>query len=78
VESSGGRLFGEVVWTYFLPVIVAGHGMARTMTILAVMPTTVSVVVFAPETYRRSVETLEAAAIGFTKAATAANIPQAR
>jgi hypothetical protein len=47
------------------PIIVANYGIAVTMTILAVMATAACLVVvtFAPETYRRSVETLEADAI---------------
>lgn len=65
VESIGGRLFGGVIWTMLFPVIVADFGIAATMTILAVMATAACLIVvkFAPETYRRSVETLEADAI---------------
>jgi putative MFS transporter len=65
VEAIGGRLFGGVIWTMLFPIIVAASGIATTMTILAAMAMTACliVVVFAPETYRRSVENLEAAAI---------------
>ena len=65
VEAIGGRLFGGVIWTMLFPVIVGAYGIATTMTILAVMAIAAClvVVIFAPETYRRSVEDLEAAAI---------------
>jgi putative MFS transporter len=65
VESIGGRLVGGVVWTMLFPVIVAGYGLAATMMILAIMAIIACLIVtlFAPETYRRSVETLEAAAV---------------
>jgi putative MFS transporter len=65
VESIGGRLFGGVIWTFLFPIIVAAYGIATTMTILAVMATVACLVVvtFAPETYRRSVESLEAAVL---------------
>lgn len=68
VEAIGGRLFGGVIWTMLFPVIVAAYGIATTMTILAVMAMAACliVVIFAPETYRRSVESLEAAAISPT------------
>lgn len=80
VESIGGRLFGGVVWTFLFPIIVAGYGIAATMTILAVMAICASMIVvfFAPETYRRSVESLEAAAMGTTTDVTTAKIAQAR
>ena len=80
VESIGGRLFGGVIWTFLFPIIVARYGMATTMTILAVMAVTTSliVVVLAPETYRRSVETLEAAVIGRTGATAAVHPAQVR
>ena len=80
VESIGGRLFGGVLWTFLFPIIVSGYGMATTMTILAAMAIAASlfVVLFAPETYRRSVETLEAAAMGKTEAAINSKIAQAR
>jgi len=80
VELIGGRLFGGVVWTFLSPIVVAGYGGATTMTILAVMAVAASliVVIFAPETYRRSVETLETAAIGSTETATSSHIAQGR
>lgn len=66
VEAIGGRLIGGVIWTMLFPIIVASHGMSSTMTILAVMAITACLIVtlFAPETYRRSVEDLEATASG--------------
>jgi MFS transporter, putative metabolite:H+ symporter len=66
VEAIGGRLIGGVIWTMLFPIIVASHGMASTMTILAVMAFTACLIVtlFAPETYRRSLEDLEATASG--------------
>jgi putative MFS transporter len=70
VESIGGRLFGGVIWTMLFPIIVAAYGIAATTACLIV-------VAFAPETYRRSVETLEAAAIGPAAAATVPNPAQA-
>jgi len=65
VEAIGGRLIGGVIWTMMFPIIVAAHGMASTMALLAVMAIVASLIVtlFAPETYRRSVEDLEATAI---------------
>jgi putative MFS transporter len=79
VESIGGRLIGGVVWTFLFPIIVAGYGIATTMTILAVVAISASLIVvfFAPETYRRSVETLEAAAIGTKEAMPTSKIAQA-
>jgi putative MFS transporter len=66
VEAIGGRLAGGVIWTMLFPIVVAGYGIATTMTVLAVgtVVACLIVVVFAPETYRRSVEDLEAEAIG--------------
>lgn len=79
VESIGGRLFGGVIWTMLFPIIVGAYGIATTMTILAVMATAACLIVvtFAPETYRRSVENLEAAAIAPAEAAAAVNPAQA-
>ena len=79
VEAIGGRLVGGVIWTTLFPIIVAAWGIAATMTILAVMAVLACgiVVVFAPETYRRSVEDLEAAAVatgGADLAATPARV----
>jgi putative MFS transporter len=78
VESIGGRLFGGVIWTFFFPIIVARYGMGATMTVLAGMAIIASliVVIFAPETYRRSVENLEAAAIALTETTAAGNPAQ--
>jgi putative MFS transporter len=61
VEAIGGRLVGGVIWTMAFPIIVAAWGIAATMSILSVMAilACLIVVVFAPETYRRSVEALE-------------------
>ena len=66
VEAIGGRLIGGVMWTLLFPIIVAGWGIAATMTLLALASITmmVVVVVFAPETRGRSVEALEAEAAG--------------
>jgi MFS transporter, putative metabolite:H+ symporter len=79
VEPIGGRLFGGVILTFFFPIIVSGYGMGATMTVLADMAviTSLMVVVFAPETYRRSVEDLEAAAITLTETTAAENPAQA-
>ena len=65
VEAIGGRLIGGVIWTLLFPIVVAGAGIATTMTILAGVSILmcVIVVVFAPETRGRSVEALEAAAV---------------
>jgi MFS transporter, putative metabolite:H+ symporter len=62
VEAIGGRLIGGVIWTMLFPVIVAGWGIGVTMTALAIgaVTTCLIVVVFAPETRGRSVESLEA------------------
>lgn len=61
VEAIGGRLLGGVIWTSIFPLLVAGFGIATTMTVVAGMALIALVVVicFAPETYRRSVEELE-------------------
>jgi uncharacterized membrane protein len=72
VESIGGRLFGVVIWTFFFPMIVAGYGMGATMAVMAVIASLI-VVILAPGTYRRSVETLEAAAIAPTETTAAGN-----
>jgi putative MFS transporter len=66
VEAIGGRLIGGVVWTMLFPVIVAGYGIATTMTILAIVAVLACLIVvtFAPETRGRSVEELEAATVG--------------
>jgi putative MFS transporter len=66
VEAIGGRLIGGVLWTLLFPIIVAGWGIAATMTLLALASITMLVVVmvFAPETRGRSVEALEAEAAG--------------
>jgi MFS transporter, putative metabolite:H+ symporter len=62
VESIGGRLLGGVIWTSLFPVLVATCGIGTTMTIVAGMALVALVIVtcFAPETYRQSVEELEA------------------
>ncbi len=75
VESIGGRLIGGVIWTMLFPIIVAAYGIAATMTILAVMAVAAClvVVIFAPETYRRSVESLEAETSAPAASPTAAN-----
>ncbi|HVC59194.1 MAG TPA: MFS transporter [Acetobacteraceae bacterium] len=69
VEAIGGRLIGGVVWTLLFPIIVAAYGIAATMTILAVVAVLACLIVvaFAPETYRRSVETLEATTVGMAE-----------
>jgi uncharacterized membrane protein len=79
VEAVGGRLFGGVIWTFCFPIIVSFYGIGATMTILAGMAVIACliVVVFAPETYRRSVETLEAAAIMSTETSAAGKPAQA-
>lgn len=66
VEGIGGRLIGGVIWTMMFPILVAGYGLAATMEVLAVgaVVACVIVTVFAPETYRRSVEDLEAEVTG--------------
>jgi hypothetical protein len=64
VEAIGGRLFRGVIWTMLLPVIVAAHGIATTISTAAGL----IVVVFAAETYRRNVGSLEPAAICDTAA----------
>jgi len=76
VEAIGGRLIGGVIWTMLFPVIVAAYGIAATMAILAVMAIVAClvVVVFAPETSRRSVEDLEATAVAQANPTVAANI----
>jgi putative MFS transporter len=65
VEAIGGRLLGGVVWTFLFPVIVAGYGLGTTMTWLAAIAVTASIIVvlFAPETVGRSVEALEAGVV---------------
>lgn len=75
VEAIGGRLIGGVVWTMLFPVIVAAYGIADTMAILAVMAivATLIVTLFAPETYRRSVEDLEATTAGLDNRSDATN-----
>jgi hypothetical protein len=64
VEAIGGRLFRGVIWTMLFPVIVAAHGIATTISTAAGL----IVVVFAAETYRRNVGSLEPAAICDTAA----------
>lgn len=66
VEAIGGRLMGGVIWTAMFPILVAGLGLPLTMEFLAIgaVVACAIVVVFAPETYRRSVEDLEAEATG--------------
>lgn len=75
VEAIGGRLIGGVVWTMLFPVVVAAYGIADTMAILAVMAivATLIVTLFAPETYRRSVEDLEATTAGLDNRSDATN-----
>ncbi|HVC61444.1 MAG TPA: MFS transporter [Acetobacteraceae bacterium] len=72
VEAIGGRLIGGVIWTLLFPIIVAGWGIATTMTVLAsaAIAAAVIVVIFAPETRGRSVEALEAEAAGGGEPAT--------
>jgi hypothetical protein len=66
VEAIGGRLIGGVIWTLLFPIIVAGWGIAATMTLLSLVSVTTCgiVMLFAPETRGRSVEALEAEAAG--------------
>jgi putative MFS transporter len=65
VEAIGGRLIGGVIWTMLFPVFVSGYGIGSTMKFLALgaVVACLVVVLFAPETYRRSVEDLEAETI---------------
>lgn len=62
VESIGARLFGGVIWTYLFPMLLVSFGIATTMTIVALMACMSLAIVAAmvPETYRRTVEDLEA------------------
>lgn len=66
VEAIGGRFIGGVVWTMMFPLLVADYGLAGTMEFLATgaVIACVIVVLFAPETYRRSVEEVEAETVG--------------
>jgi putative MFS transporter len=66
VEAIGGRLIGGVIWTLLFPIVVAGWGIAATMTLLSLVSVTTCgiVMLFAPETRGRSVEALEAEAAG--------------
>ena len=66
VEAIGGRLIGGVIWTLLFPIVVAGWGIAATMTLLSLVSvmTCGIVMLFAPETRGRSVEALEAEAAG--------------
>jgi MFS transporter, putative metabolite:H+ symporter len=61
VEAIGGRFVGGVLWTFLFPVLLASFGLTVTMDIAAAIalfglagPTA-----FAPETFRRTVETIE-------------------
>lgn len=62
VEGIGGRLIGGVVWTAIFPVLIATIGLERTMNIgVAITIIGMIVVTFCvPETFRQSIEKLEA------------------
>lgn len=61
VEAIGGRLVGGVVWTFLFPSLLAAFGLKVTMDISAGVGLLGLVVVtlFAPETFRRTVESIE-------------------
>ncbi len=61
VEAIGGRLVGGVLWTFLFPVLIASFGLTVTMDISAVIGLAGMVIAtaFAPETFRRTVETIE-------------------
>jgi MFS transporter, putative metabolite:H+ symporter len=66
VEAIGGRLIGGVIWTMMFPIFVASYGLGATMEGLAIGAVVACgiVTLWAPETYRRSVEDLEARTVG--------------
>lgn len=63
VEGLGGRFFGGVVWTAVFPVLLSNVGLHVSMMIgVAIMVAGMLIVtIFAPETAKRTVESLEAA-----------------
>lgn len=75
VEAIGGRLIGGVIWTAMFPILVAGLGLPLTMEFLAIGAVVACgiVTVFAPETYRRSIEDLEARTTGVSARSEAPN-----